>query len=1058
VKALTAKECHASTFHMILRVPLALALLGSAILGIAPAAEPLDFNRHIRPILSENCFFCHGQDADKREADLRLDERESATQDLGGYAAIVPGVPEKSEMLLRLKTHEKDDVMPPPKSNRKVSPEQIALIERWIKEGAPYAKHWAFIPPAKPAVTIGPGGLHPIDALVRTRLSREGLAPAPAASAETWLRRASFDLTGLSPSPEEVSEFAKDVQARGEQVYAAAADRLLASPHFGERQAIEWLDVARYADTHGFNNDSARSMWRWRDWVIESFNNNLPYDRFITDQIAGDLLPNPTLDQRIATGFSRNHVINSEGGIIEEEYRVEYVADRVRTVSLAWVGLTMECARCHDHKYDPITQRDYYRLFAFFNNVPEHGEDGRIANAVPLIASPTREQSAELSRQQSELAALQQQMERVASTWVFSEHAGGEIARLVCQFHSQEPLPKLTLPGGAARRSSPSGRPLPADGTQAVASIEGKILDFGAKDGATIAMWIQPSADNAADVALLSNQDRSGSTADQGYGKGQELRLINGELEFRASLRFPAYALRVQSEGATIQPGQWRHVAVSFVGKTAAGVRMFVDGEEVATRVLYDGLHGGVSNSKYSLGWDSEAGGAKFRGLFDFVRVFDKVLPAADVRRNFLGDAYLVAMVKLHQAEAGDREYVWFRDVVLEVDHADFRKLREKYRAAWEAHLALRRTLPTTMVMQEQPQVRAAHVLMRGQYDAPGEAVEPGVPETLLGAWPEGAPRNRLGLAQWLTKPDHPMTARVVVNRFWAQLFGTGLVKSVEDFGFQGEWPSNPELLDWLAREFVDSGWNVKALLKQIVLSATYRQDSSVRPEMLARDPENRLLARGPRVRLPAELIRDHALSLAGLLKPRIGGPSVFPYQPETLYEGLVVGADYPGTKWVQSTGDDLYRRSLYTFWKRTVPHPAMLTFDAPDREFCVARRSRTNTPLQALALLNDPTYLEASRHLAARVWREADGSDEVRLSRAFQLATGRAPDDRERDVLMKSHGKLLAEFEKDPAGAAAFLKSGATPAASDLSPAELAAATAVSSMILNLDETLTKY
>ncbi len=1027
---------------------LSCAGLALASVATATAAEPrLEFNRDIRPILSENCFQCHGQDPHKREAKLRLDERESATRDRDGYAAIAPGNPAGSEILRRIRSQDADEVMPPPESHKRVTPDQVALLQRWIAEGAAYQPHWAFLPPRRAALPVVQHTAWPrssLDRFILARLERDGLTPSPAAPPGTWLRRASFDLTGLPPTPAELDRFAADAHARGEAAYAEAVDRLLASAHYGERQALEWLDAARYADTHGFNNDSSRSMWRWRDWVIEAFNANLPYDRFITEQLAGDLLPRPTLDQRLATGFNRNHVINSEGGIIDEEYRVEYVADRVRTVSTAWLGLTMECARCHDHKFDPVTQRDYYRLFAFFNNVPEHGEDGRVANAVPMMPAPTREQQATLAAQERELAALDARLAPARAAWRWRDEDRAKIDTLVA----------------TARKTVDADRTAVTLATAAGEKIPAAQLDFSGKEGLTLALWLRPAAGNPRDVALFSGINYAGSPADAAYGKGRELRLVDGELELRICDRYPAYSVIVRSAGAQLRPGEWRHVAVTYAGgRKAADVRFHVDGAEVATTTRYDDLFGDPPKREFLVGTDNSPDAPRWQGEMEDARSFPRIVTADTLRALVAIRALPRALAALDERPeaAPDRELAWLREALLAGDDATREPLAARAQLA-ATHFALRRSLPTAMVMEELPHPRPAFVLNRGNYNSPGEPVEAGVPEALLGAWPAGAPRNRLGLAQWLTRADHPLTARVVVNRFWAQLFGTGLVKTLEDFGSQSEWPSHPELLDWLAREFVDGGWNVKAFLKSLVLSATYRQDSAVSAALLARDPENRLLGRGPRVRLPAELIRDQALAVSGLLTPRIGGPSVYPYQPEKLYEGLVVGAAYPGTQWGQGAESDLHRRSLYTFWKRTVPHPAMTAFDAPDREFCTVRRARTNTPLQALALWNEPGHLETARRLATRLLREAAGDDAARLAFGFQAATGRRPHAAEIAVLTRSLEKLRADFAAHPADAAAFLKIGTAPADPAIPAVELAAATSVASMILNLDETITKH
>ena len=1078
-----------------------LGVVAASVVAIATAplaAAPLEFNRDIRPILSENCFQCHGQDASKREARLRLDQRDSATRDREGYAAIIPGKPTESEVVLRITSKDPDEVMPPPDSHKTLTPAQIEMLRRWIAEGAAYQKHWAFEParrPELPAVRTAQWARNAIDRFVLSRLEREGLEPSREAAPETWLRRASLDLVGLPPTPAELDAFAADVGKRGEPAYGAAVDRLLASPHYGERQAIEWLDAARYADTHGFNNDSARVMWRWRDWVIASFNANLPYDRFITEQLAGDLLSQPTLEQRIATGFGRNHVINSEGGIIEEEYRVEYVADRVRTMSTAWLGLTLECARCHDHKFDPVTQADYYRMFAFFNNVPEHGEDGRVSNAVPMIPAPTTEQQNQLAAYERELAALDAQLaphvgrvDKLVHAWTRREKENGKY-NPVGGAESKEPQAGKAVPPGLrarveaviarARRetdSDPGVALLPEENvfdghtvfggawwadTTPVMSPAPKIppakLDFAGKAGVTLAFWLRPDPENPDDVPLLSSLNYAGAAADAQYGKGRELRLINGELEVRMSSRFPVYSVIVRTEGANIRPGEWRHVAVVYAGgASAAAIRVFIDGGEVALVVHYDGLPAEPGKRDFLIGADNAKNGSRWLGTLDEMRSFPRALCSYEILAHFRSEALPLALAQLEESRNFSRTEIWLRDALLQ-DDTSTRRLLEQRAASWERQLAFRRSLPTAMVMQELPEPRPAFVLNRGQYDAHGERVDAGVPEALLAPWPSGAPRNRLGLARWLTQPQHPLTARVVANRIWAQLFGTGIVKTLEDFGSQGEWPVHPDLLDWLAREFVDHGWNVKALLKMMVLSATYRQDSAVMPDLLARDPENRLLARGPRVRLPAELIRDQALAVSGLLTPRIGGPSVFPYQPEKLYEGIVVGAEYPGTQWRVSTGEDLYRRSLYTFWKRTMTHPAMTSFDAPDREFCTVRRSRTNTPLQALTLWNEPGYFEAARQLGTRMLRDGGKDDRERVTFAFRRATGRRPGAKEIAVLVNALMRLREDFAAHPDDAANVLTVGASPVDESFSAAELAAATSVASMILSLDETVTK-
>jgi len=1014
------------------------------------SAARLEFNRDIRPILSENCFQCHGQDPAHREAKLRLDQFDSAILDRDGFAALVPGKPDESEMIVRILSGDESERMPPKESNKHVSAAQVALLRQWIAEGGTYQPHWALIPPKRstaPTVKTKTWARSPIDAFVLQRLEREGLSPSPPATAAAWLRRASFDLTGLPPTPQEFDTFTADAARRGDAAYADAADRLSRSPHFGERMAMDWLDAARYADTHGFNNDTTRSMWRWRDWVIDAFNTDLPYDRFLTEQLAGDLLPKPTLEQRIATGFGRNHVINSEGGIIDEEYRLEYVADRVRTVSTAWLGLTFECARCHDHKFDPIEQRDYYRLSAFFNNIPEWGEDGRVANAVPTIPAPTRAQQAALAKLEGSLAEVSPLVATARSQWTWKAEdraiveKKAEAARTAVD--ADKTAKNVEIPPPSAEGAAPT--------------LPGATFDFSDKDGVTVAFWVEPAADNPRDVALLSGMNHQGSPADASFGRGREIRLIDGEIELRMCDRYPVYAVVVRTIGAALRSDERHHVALSYDGShKAAGVRVFVDGGELPLRIFYDGYNGSAGKRDFLVGTDNSKDPARWRGAIEELRGYPHALAAEAVRTLFLASALPRSLARQADGTATPVESRWLAETALSENaatRADFAKnvdLQERI-------LALRRTFPTTMVMEEMATPRPAFLLLRGNYDAHGEAVTAGVPEQTIAPWPKDAPQNRLGLARWFTQPNHPLTGRVVVNRFWAQLFGTGLVKTLEDFGSQSEWPSHPELLDWLARDFVDGGWNVKAFFKQAVLSSTYRQSSAVSAELSARDPENRLLAHGPRVRLPAESIRDQALAVSGLLAPRIGGPSVYPYQPEGLYASIVVDAPYPGTRWLLGSGEDLYRRSLYTFWKRTMPHPLMMALDSPDREFCTVRRSRTNTPLQALALWNEPGYVEAARKLGTRMLREGGSDDASRAAYAFQASTGRRPDASETKVLLNTWSRLRADFAAHPDDAAALIATGASSVDGMVSPVELAAATGVASLILTLDETITK-
>ncbi len=1060
---------------------IALAIICLGILQLSPLlardAELLSFNHDVRPILAENCFHCHGQDANKRKAELRLDIPSGAYVDLGGYAAVVAGDPEASELYLRVTHSDPDEVMPPPDSNRSLSDGQRETLRRWIEQGGDYDTHWAFLPPAKS--NLPEGFEHPIDAFVAQRLAEKNLAFSEEAAPEAWLRRVSFDLTGLPPTLDELELFTEDLNKSGDVAYSRQVDRLLSSPHYGERMAADWLDAARYADTHGFNNDSTRSMWRWRDWVIDAFNQNLPYDRFITEQLAGDLLPDPTIEQLIATGFNRNHGINSEGGIIDEEYRVEYVADRVRTVGMVWMGLTTECARCHDHKYDPFSQEDYYRLFAFFNNVTELGEDGRVANAVPLIPAPTPEQQQELAR--LEIAFNQAELER--DRYLEDAALSGDLKVLANQRRefllTQLPVPhwqindsEVTEAGPLERTGLTESEPeivhptLTATSSQSIGQVRAKKIGYAEETHAfTIAFWIRPGSGSPNNAPLISNATFDAAPSSSSYGKGWDIRLVEGEIEFAFAKRYPAYAAIARTTGARIEPDHWSHVAIVFAGRRpednaytpVSRFHVYVDGVEQRRKILHDGLQDvpkeGIPST--NLGFDSRSDGTRFLGEMDDIAQFDRALDDAEVGALFESKALALALPLLDAKQPLEKRIK--AATLTQLSDTKWIRLNQNLEKARADLLALEASLPTTMIMEERNNPRATFVLNRGLYDSPSKRVEPGVPESWIAPWPNGAPKNRLGLAQWLTQPANPLTARVVVNRFWQQCFGTGLVKTSEDFGVQSEYPSHPELLDWLAVDFQESGWDVKRFLKQIVLSRTYRQKSDVPLELKSLDPDNRLLARGPRLRLPAEAIRDQALALSGLLSRRIGGPSVRPYQPENLYNGTVVGADYPSTKWIQSEGPDLYRRSLYTFWKRTVPHPFMTTFDAPDREVCTVRRSRTNTPLQALALMNDPTFVEASRRLAEKMLSQNNLGTKARLQRAFQMATGCLPDSQETSVLVQAFDEMHASFRAAPAEAEALLSVGESDVSTGYSPIELAAYTAVMSLILNLDESLTK-
>jgi hypothetical protein len=1030
----------------------------------APAPERLpatvEFNRDIRPILADNCYTCHGPARSTRKANLRLDTQAGAFADRGGYQPLVPGQPDKSEVWRRLTSAERDKRMPPIKTGKQLSVRQLELFRRWIVQGARWQKHWSLVPPQRPPL---PHVKHtawlrnPIDAFILARLEQEGLSPSPEAAKTTLLRRATLDLTGLPPTPAEVDAFLAD---RSADAYEKAVDRLLASPRYGEHLAAPWLDAARYADTNGYQNDGERIMWRWRDWVIEALNANMPFDRFTIEQVAGDMLPGATLDQRIASGFNRNHRGNSEGGVIPEEFAVEYVVDRVDTTCTVWLGLTAGCARCHDHKYDPITQKEFYHLFAYFNNVPERGKAIKYGNSPPMIKAPTRGQEAELATLDAQVRAaeeafahLQPKVAELQAQWEHSPQARQPIPwtltrGLVACFPLTGTLADRAcgcraarfVDGAASFVPGPRGQAAAFDGQRYLDA--GDVADFGFFDKFSLAAWVRP--DGPAGGTIISRM------ADVDRGDGFSLSLEQGKVHVHLVKRWLDDAIRVQTQRA-LEPGHWHHVLATYDGsRLASGIKVYVDGRDERLKVNLDDL-----NQSFKTAGPLRIGGGggrenRFHGALANVRVYDRALSADEAAVTAaLARVDEIAALRPEDRSPGQalklRTYFLERQASPLIRQADahLRLLRQQRQQLWEA-------IPTTMIMQELPVPRDTFVLKRGEYDKKGEKVTPGLPVSLP-PLPAGAANNRLGFARWLVDPGNPLTARVAVNRWWQRYFGTGLVKTVEDLGSQGEWPSHPELLDWLATEFVRTGWDIKAMQRLIVTSAAYRQSFQVTKALLERDPENRLLARGPRVRLSARAIRDQALAISGLLVERLGGPSVKPYQPPGLWEELA------GEPYVPDHGDQLYRRSLYTFWKRTVAPPALVTFDAAGRETCVVRQSRTNTPLQALNLMNDVTYIEAARKLAERMLTEGGMTPAERLTFAFRLATARRPRPVELQILCAGLDEHRKRYRGDRPAALALLQAGEAPRDESLDAGELAAYTAMASLILNLDETITK-
>lgn len=1037
----------------------ALAALTLASAARAAAPAPVDFNRDIRPILSNKCFACHGPDEATRAAGLRLDQPPPA-----GSRAIVAGRPERSELIRRV-TRRGQGQMPP--SGEPLGEAQVELLRRWITEGAPYAVHWAFVPPQRgepPAVQAADWARNPIDRFILARLEAEGLRPSPEADKATLLRRATLDLTGLPPTLEELDAFLADASP---DAYEKAVDRLLASPHYGERMALWWLDLARYADTHGYHIDSQRDMWPWRDWVIRAFAGNLPYDRFLLEQLAGDLLPEPTQDQQVATGFNRNHPINYEGGAIPEEYQAAYVHDRVDTTGTALMGLTMRCAGCHDHKFDPISMREYYQFYAYFNNIDEEGLDGQAGNAKPFIKVPTAEQTDKLAEYVRQIAALDEKLTaRAAATaeaqlaWeqtaLAQLDAGPLAAEGLYAFYqldeaigapiadSQGRQPAGEFRGANERRARGKSRGgLEFDGMSHVDL--GNVLDFERDLRFSYGGWVK--LDGPGPHTLISRME------DARDFRGWDLYIADGTVFAHLIHKWPDIAVRVNTK-QKIKAGEWTHVFVTYDGSSqAAGVSIYVNGAAQELDRTHDTLTDTIhTDVPARLGRRTE--GAPLKGLIDEVRVYDRLVSADEVKQIARLEG-IRPILQLAADQRNDEQRKTLQEFYLLSEDGEYQALSRERGEAVNGREALDRSIPTSMVMRERSEPRPTWILLRGQYDQHGEQVQPHLPSA-LGALPAGAPNNRLGLAQWLIAPEHPLAARVAVNQFWQLVFGTGLVKTAEDFGSQGERPSHPELLDWLAVQFRESGWDTKAMMRLILTSATYRQASRATPDLLARDPENRLLARGPRLRLKAELVRDLALASGGLLNAQIGGPSVKPYMDPQLWKDVAFGTDFSAQVYVQDTGDKLYRRSMYTFWKRSAPPPTMQTFDAPEREYCIVRRPTTNTPLQALVLLNETGFVEASRKFAERALA-AGASPEERLRFAFRVATSRPPAEREEQILLGLLSREQAAFAADPARAEALLKVGESPADPRLDSLELASWTVVCNALLNLDETVTK-
>jgi hypothetical protein len=960
-------------------------------------APPVDFNRDVRPILSQNCYPCHGPAEDVREAELRLDLPLVLEDE---RRILVPGSPQESELYYRVTTDHEAERMPPAHSNRELSAEQVDILSRWIQQGASYQDHWSFRPIRRPAVppAVAPDRtINAIDRFIQARLHKQGRRASPPADRRTLLRRLSFDLTGMPATPAELRAFERDSR---EDAYERLVDRLLGSKPYAERMTLAWMDAARYGDSSVFHADGPRFMWGWRDWVIDAYHNNMPFDQFTVEQLAGDLLPGATRSQRIASGFHRNNGTSDEGGAIDEELRVLYMVDRVKTTGNVWLGLTLECAQCHAHKFDPVTQEDYYEFFAFFNQSREKGFQTRAGNEVPVVQVPDEGQEAvhvELSQAllQAESRLTQAQPPRLEfDAWL------AELRR------QRKALEKPELGEWQAIG------PFPAASSKAAFETE-----WGPEQGID---WTADGGGNRLQVAANWQED----------GKVHALELPdNSAIYLHRTLRLQADARRIVSLGSDDTLQVWLNGQSLLAKEVYRGAAADQDLLELDLRAGDNQLLLKVCNG---------GGPSGFYFQLQGLAVPDAVLAALEVAASERTTEQSQALREHFVQKVWPQGIEWV---------ADRDRLRQE-------QTDLEAMIPSVMVMEDLPEGRMTYVLDRGQYDLPREdqPLQPDVLDFLL-PLAEDSPRNRLGLAQWLVHPDHPLTARVAVNRYWAMLFGRGLVATVMDFGSQGEWPSHPELLDWLASEFISSGYNVQHILKRMVMSATYRQSSLQRSDLLAADPENRLLARAPRLRLQGEFLRDQALAVSGLLVDRVGGPSVKPYQPPGLWNEVSLDKN---VRFVQDHGDKLYRKSMYIYWKRSAPMPAMTTFGAPTREKCVVQRQRTNTPLQALVTLNDLQFVEAARHLAERMI-DSGGSFAERLDVGFELCTGRPADSLRRRVLEETYSQQFVEYSLDPASAERLLSAGESARDESLDLVEHATWTVLASMLLNLDETLNR-
>ncbi|MFO1488617.1 MAG: DUF1553 domain-containing protein [Verrucomicrobiota bacterium] len=1036
----------------------------------AGGAVPLEYNRYIRPILSENCFVCHGADSASRKARLRLDSFEEATARREDDVVIIaPGHPEKSEFVRRI-FDVGEDLMPPEKSHKLLTAVQKELLKRWIAEGARYQANWSFIAPVKappPKVKNLKWVRNPIDSFILARLEKENLQPAPEADRRTLARRLSYDLTGLPPDPAEVTAFVAD---RSPDAYEKLVDRWMASPHWGEHRARYWLDAARYADTHGIHFDNYREMWTYRDWVINAFNANLPFDQFTVEQLAGDLLPQATLEQKVASGFNRCNITTSEGGAIDEEYLVLYARDRTETTAQVWLGLTAGCAVCHDHKYDPLSQKEFYQLSAFFNNTTQKAMDGNVKDTPPVIVLPKLEERARWLALQEEMGVAETKVEqrRKGARPDFEAWLGrSDFSKLDKQVRPEPLLFRANLDdggtnqlrvqvGGADQVVMLATNPAVQTGVTAASAYTistntsptlADVGDFERTNAFSCATWVRLAGDSDGSLfARMSEKDA--------VHRGWDLFIEGGRPAVHLVHSWPDDALKVAGK-KQLPKERWAHVAVTYDGSSkAAGVKIFVDGEPQVVEKEKDALKSGIrTQSPFKIGERDGGSRVDNAGLQD-LRVYGRVLTPEEVQ-DLAGGPRLKWLASRTANQRTKEEVDGVYPFWLKSEDAAYRALVSARDKLKEEAGGIKSRGAVAHVMNERETPAEAYLLFRGQYDQRRDKLAPDTPK-VFPPMPAGLPRNRLGLAQWLMRPEHPLTARVTVNRCWQELFGTGLVRTSGDFGVAGEMPSHPELLDWLAVEFRESGWDTKKLFKLLVMSATYRQSAAATPAKLARDPQNRLLAHGPRFRMDAEMVRDTALSASGLLVGKIGGPSVKPYQPDGVWEAVAMPSS--DTRFYKrDRGDSLYRRSVYTFWKRAAPPASLDILNAPSRETCTVRRERTSTPLQALVTLNDPQFVEAARHLAERALKEGGAADAARIDFMAERLIARPLRPAEKKIVTSGLKDLLAHYQASPKDAEALVSVGESEADATLDKPRLAAYTLVANQLMNLDEVLNK-